>query len=105
MRIMTFISDKGEQHVGLLRGEQILDLSLWLSQGADQSGSSLDMLHLIEMEDAGLDMCREALTDSDERLNASNALVPLELNKLLAPVPRPRKNVMCLGRNYAEHRA
>ena len=23
--------------------------------------------------------------------------------RLLAPIPRPRKNIMCMGRNYAEH--
>lgn len=31
------------------------------------------------------------------------AHVPLREVHLLAPVPRPRKNVMCLGLNYAEH--
>jgi len=28
---------------------------------------------------------------------------PLSKVKLLAPIPRPRKNIVCLGRNYAEH--
>jgi len=30
---------------------------------------------------------------------------PLARARLLAPVPRPRKNVFCMGRNYAEHAA
>jgi|TARA_B100001964_G_scaffold245798_1_gene336396 2-keto-4-pentenoate hydratase/2-oxohepta-3-ene-1,7-dioic acid hydratase in catechol pathway len=33
----------------------------------------------------------------------SKARVPLEEVKLLAPIPRPRKNIMCLGLNYADH--
>jgi 2-keto-4-pentenoate hydratase/2-oxohepta-3-ene-1,7-dioic acid hydratase in catechol pathway len=30
---------------------------------------------------------------------------PLEGTRLLAPIPRPRKNVFCMGRNYVEHAA
>lgn len=28
---------------------------------------------------------------------------PVPRDKLLAPIPRPRKNVFCVGRNYADH--
>ncbi|MBA2490666.1 MAG: fumarylacetoacetate hydrolase family protein [Gammaproteobacteria bacterium] len=28
---------------------------------------------------------------------------PLELSQLLAPIPRPRRNLICLGWNYADH--
>ena len=31
--------------------------------------------------------------------------VPLAAVRLLAPIPRPRKNIMCLGLNYADHAA
>jgi 2-keto-4-pentenoate hydratase/2-oxohepta-3-ene-1,7-dioic acid hydratase in catechol pathway len=31
--------------------------------------------------------------------------VPLDRIKLLAPIPRPRKNILCLGLNYANHAA
>jgi 2-keto-4-pentenoate hydratase/2-oxohepta-3-ene-1,7-dioic acid hydratase in catechol pathway len=30
---------------------------------------------------------------------------PLGRTRLLAPIPRPRKNIFCMGRNYAEHAA
>jgi 2-keto-4-pentenoate hydratase/2-oxohepta-3-ene-1,7-dioic acid hydratase in catechol pathway len=33
----------------------------------------------------------------------STSLVSLEAVELLAPIPRPRKNIMCLGWNYADH--
>src|SRR5690606_10888307 len=29
--------------------------------------------------------------------------LPLESVKLLAPIPRPRRNIFCVGRNYYEH--
>ena len=31
------------------------------------------------------------------------ATVPLKRARLLAPIPRPAKNVFCVGRNYVEH--
>ena len=31
--------------------------------------------------------------------------VPLDRIRLLAPIPRPRKNIICLGLNYADHAA
>lgn len=53
-----------------------------------------DMLLLIE---SGIDLAsvRAAATDA-MRVDVANIA-------LLAPIPRPRKNVMCLGLNYLEH--
>lgn len=33
----------------------------------------------------------------------TGAAVPISSVKLLAPVPRPRRNIWCVGRNYHEH--
>ncbi|MDA0276220.1 MAG: DUF2437 domain-containing protein, partial [Proteobacteria bacterium] len=33
----------------------------------------------------------------------TKGLVPLSAVKLLAPIPRPRKNVFCVGWNYLDH--
>ena len=42
--------------------------------------------------------------DLEEALgNEAAGLIPLDGVQLLAPIPRPRKNVMCLGLNYADH--
>ncbi len=35
--------------------------------------------------------------------NTPAAIVPANAVKLAAPLPRPAKNVFCVGRNYAEH--
>ncbi|WGZ94259.1 MAG: fumarylacetoacetate hydrolase family protein [Candidatus Thiothrix putei] len=53
-----------------------------------------DMLALID-SDIDLQAVRHTLTAAMH--------VPLADVTLLAPIPRPRKNVMCLGLNYLEH--
>lgn len=53
-----------------------------------------DMLTLI---DSGIDLHQTAVSFTDAmRVEASTTT-------LLAPIPRPRKNIMCLGLNYLEH--
>ncbi|OLC38587.1 MAG: hypothetical protein AUH75_10630 [Gemmatimonadetes bacterium 13_1_40CM_4_65_7] len=36
-------------------------------------------------------------------VNARRPSIPLSRARLLAPIQRPRKNIMCMGRNYIEH--
>jgi len=48
--------------------------------------------------EAGLAAAREA----GKRANSGNTLA-LSAVKVLAPIPHPRKNVFCVGRNYLEH--
>ena len=43
------------------------------------------------------------LRDAATWVGAGRTSVPLSRVKLLAPIPRPRKNIFCVGRNYAEH--
>lgn len=44
----------------------------------------------------------EAL-DRGEPLPATGAAVPLAAVQLLAPLPRPRRNIFCVGKNYHAH--
>lgn len=55
----------------------------------------LSMLALINQGDAGLSLANNALVIGEQkRLDSIN---------LLAPIPEPRRNIFCLGWNYAEH--
>lgn len=103
MRLVTFGVDQGDRHVGVLREGQIIDLSVWLA--LKQSLPAFDMVDLIGMGEPGLDLLKAALEASSARLSEAGALVALLEERLHAPIPRPRKNVFCLGRNYAEHGA
>lgn len=97
MRFLTFMRD-GSARVGVLRdGEHVLDVGekagrLKLKLPFDAS----DMLALISSGAAGLAAVRKLLQSKGTDL----ALAGL---KLLAPIPRPRKNVFCIGWNYLEH--
>ena len=57
-----------------------------------------DMIRLLE---AGPDALRQVRSASAEA--AGSARLPLDRVHLLAPIPRPRKNVFCVGLNYLDH--
>ena len=47
----------------------------------------------------------EGLMKADQYLLEDRPTIPLENVNLLAPIPVPLRNIMCLGKNYAAHAA
>jgi 2-keto-4-pentenoate hydratase/2-oxohepta-3-ene-1,7-dioic acid hydratase in catechol pathway len=94
MRLVTFVPKKGAApRVGLVRdGSQVIDLT---QAGSRPPFDPADMISLIAAGAKGLAWLRKAV-------KAKKSL-PLGKVRLLAPIPRPRKNVFCVGWNYVEH--
>jgi len=88
MRFVAFEKD-GQPAVGAVIPEEdaVVDLS--------EAGLPADLASIIEMGDAGM---RAAAKACDQ-----GARVPMSGLKILAPFPRPRRNVICVGKNYFEH--
>ncbi len=85
MKLLTYLHDNTPA-LGLLQGEVIIPLS----------SIAPDLLTLIEAGPAALAQVREFAATAP-------ATVPLADAHLLSPIPTPRRNVICLGKNYAEH--
>jgi 2-keto-4-pentenoate hydratase/2-oxohepta-3-ene-1,7-dioic acid hydratase in catechol pathway len=88
MRFVTF-EKNGQSAVGCLGpdGNAIIDLT-----GAGIPG---DLSSLVEMGEKGRAMAEKA-SQTGERVTLSEVT-------LLAPFPRPRRNIICVGKNYFEH--
>ena len=99
MRLITFRRD-GEPRLGAVVGDRAVDLAA-VGQAAGQSVPS-DMLALIDAGPSALDSIRRLVEQASSNL-PDGAAFPLSEVQLLAPIPRPRKNVICLGLNYADH--
>ncbi len=99
----------------MLVGDAVLDLNSAFDKhlgGAfsDSEGPfCLDMLSFLELGEEGLSEARKAqdeasrLLEEGENLFRMGVLLKLGNVNLAAPIPRPRKNVVCLGLNYADH--
>lgn len=84
MKLVTFSGADGPRP-GLVMDETVIDLS----------PIAPDLLTLIQMGGEGASAVA-ALASSGKGTALSNV-------RLLAPIGNPPRNVMCLGRNYAEH--
>jgi len=84
----------GRRSLGILAGEVgILDLAGLEIAGAKDG----DLIALIRAGEATLDAVRAAVAaDKGPVLDRADC-------RLLAPIPRPAKNIFCVGRNYREH--
>jgi len=91
MLLVTFADGAGSR-IGVLdaaRGE-LVDLA----QAAP--GLPPDMPGLIALGEVGLAEARRALASGGARR-------PLAQVRLLAPLPRPARNILCVGKNYRDH--
>ena len=94
MRLATFRNGGGGPRLGAVVNERVIDL-------ARVSGGALpaEMIEFIEQGPEGLERARSCA----ERGGGDG--YDLRGVTLLAPIPRPRKNVFCLGLNYRDHAA
>ena len=59
------------------------------------------LLHLLDVSDMV-----DLITRYDEikpYMTSKSSNVPLHSVRLLSPLPRPRRNIFCVGKNYHEH--
>lgn len=96
MKFVTFGTPKAPLLGALDAGRGVLDLK---KANAKLPG---DMLALIEGGPAALKAAQKAF-DAALKSKKSGLWTPLKSAKLLAPIPAPRKNVFCVGRNYRLH--
>ena len=112
MKLCSYSVDPGAPRLGALCGTAVLDLARY-SHLHDGLRLPADMLGLI---DAGRDAWRHAeelcrrfrseLSSHDLAQDAEAGLAyAADLVRQHAPIPRPRKDVFCLGQNYAAHAA
>jgi 2-keto-4-pentenoate hydratase/2-oxohepta-3-ene-1,7-dioic acid hydratase in catechol pathway len=96
-KLATFTDAKGPRVGAVLPDGGMLDLSA-VAPGGVLAGRTQDMLALIEGGAAAL----AAVTALAANPPAA-AILPAGGWTLLAPIPRPRRNVFCVGRNYMDH--
>jgi len=87
VRFVTFSGPRSSPHAGALVDGGVVDLTA--------TGVARDVLSMIRSGHDGLAAAARAIEDTDP--------TPLEGVRLHAPIPRPPKDVLAVGRNYREH--
>jgi 2-keto-4-pentenoate hydratase/2-oxohepta-3-ene-1,7-dioic acid hydratase in catechol pathway len=101
MKLVTYRADiEAAARLGVMDGDLVVDVTrLGAMMGDELPGSMLD---LIEAGRSGLATLRACL-DGAEGDYAAGVATDLANVTLLAPIPRPRKNIFGIGLNYLDH--
>ncbi len=96
MKLVTYHKEGG-YGLGAVVDDYILDIK--------EATGACCMLSLLDMGDEGMKKARDAVAKVEKKIKSgeTKGLLRLSEAKLAAPIPRTRKNIVCLGLNYAEH--
>ncbi|MDW7675684.1 MAG: fumarylacetoacetate hydrolase family protein [Bacillota bacterium] len=105
MRFVTF-TIKNEARVGVIdqAGREVIDLKAAQEAKGGQLSLPNTMIEWIAEGDIFINRINELLAwvEKQESKNWTYSLANQEI-KLCAPIPRPLKNIFCVGKNYIDH--
>jgi 2-keto-4-pentenoate hydratase/2-oxohepta-3-ene-1,7-dioic acid hydratase in catechol pathway len=96
---LVSVAKSARVFAGLWLESKVLDLAA-AARAAGESGEFGSVLAILRGGDAVLAALRRIEARAGE---FHAALLPAGELQLLAPIPEPMRNVICVGRNYAEH--
>lgn len=101
MKLVTYRATvEASARLGIIVEDMVIDtVKLGIAYGDDLPATMLD---LIDLGPSGLDALKIVLEKTNGDWPIGTA-VPLSNVTLLAPIPRPRKNIFGIGLNYVEH--
>ncbi|WP_071459113.1 fumarylacetoacetate hydrolase family protein [Bacillus massilinigeriensis] len=102
---MKFVTaeENGRQFIGVVgnKGEGVLDIARAEEQRFGKAESPATLLECIELGEEWIERVQETFTWSERE--GKTCFRPVNSITLAAPIPRPFKNIMCVGKNYAQH--
>ncbi|MBT2640612.1 fumarylacetoacetate hydrolase family protein [Bacillus sp. ISL-41] len=104
MKFVTFKNGSG-QSIGVVNaeGSHLLPLADAYENMGGKSAFPSDMIEAITQGEIFYQEAEKTVQWVSENNLDSEIYIPLESVELLAPIPRPSKNIFCVGKNYAEH--
>ncbi|WP_299091811.1 fumarylacetoacetate hydrolase family protein [uncultured Metabacillus sp.] len=102
---MKFVtaSIHNEQFIGVVYGDKIIDLKKAEKDIFELTSFPKSMVDCVALGDKFVQNVKQIVDKIVGKDGSESYLYPIEDVKLLSPIPRPAKNVFCVGKNYREH--
>lgn len=105
--MLKFVTMKKEQElmVGLADADtkKILPLNQAAEQRTGKKVFPSSLADCIALGESFIEMVDDLVDWVQTNDKVQSLYIPIEEVTLLAPIPRPSKNIFCVGKNYAEH--
>src|SRR5690554_8040214 len=100
MKLLTYLTSDNEQRAGFIHNNKAVDLEDF-GQVANFPLPST----ILELIDMGFEVIAEINSLLEDISEAELAEISYNLSEIqiLAPIPKPRKNIIGIGLNYTEH--
>ncbi|MFC4818290.1 fumarylacetoacetate hydrolase family protein [Flavobacterium sp. GCM10023249] len=100
MKLLTYSIEDSEPRLGFIHNNQVIDMEDF----GDVSNFPLPKT-MLELIDMGFDVIAEINDLIEETSEKQFAEIAYDVNDVtfLAPIPKPRKNIIGIGLNYTEH--
>jgi len=100
MKLLTYTTNSQQEQLGILQNDTVIDLEkLGHKTNETFPGTMLDLIDLGLQE---VKRIEDIINKANENVIASCSL-PLSEITIMAPIPKPRKNIIGIGLNYTEH--
>lgn len=100
MKLLTYTTDSINNRLGILQNDTIIDVEK-LGHKTNETFPKT-MLDLIDLGLGEVKRIADIINKTNENVIASSS-VPVSEVTILAPIPKPRKNIIGIGLNYTEH--
>ena len=94
---------QNEQFIGLIHGDKIINLQKAEKDIFEISSFPTSLLECIPLGDKFIRNVKLIVDKINVEEGAEGYLYPISDVKLLSPIPRPTKNIFCVGKNYRDH--
>src|SRR5690349_16246087 len=103
MKYVTYsLPDQNSPRVGALRGTHVIDVAR-LARAADKTSAPATMIELIQAGPAVWKEIAGLVDNAMSKRPSNDVTIDADAVRWHAPIPRPAKNVFCLGLNYLSH--
>lgn len=100
MKLLTYKTQDSESRLGFIHNNMVVDMEDF--GGISNFPLPNDMLELIDMGFEVIEEITNLINDTRD-VDFENISLPLNEVQILAPIEKPRKNIIGIGLNYTEH--
>ncbi|MDQ0232252.1 fumarylacetoacetate hydrolase family protein [Metabacillus malikii] len=101
MKFVTAMIHK-EQFIGVLHGERVIDIHKAEKDIFEIVSFPGTLFECLKLGDKFVQDVQQIIDKISEE-GSESYLYPIEEVTILPPIPRPSKNIFCVGKNYREH--